>query len=210
MAEELMNKCARLSITSDEEEIVEFSDPNDKSIEDKVNLSLVGKIQTVRPYNFNAFRNTMNQIWSLTKKAVFREIENNMFVIQFFHWRDKEKVMNGRPWSFDQHLILLQDLDSSMQPSDIKLSTSPFWVRIYNLPFDCRTKEHVTTLAGKVGEVLEVEDDIIGWDKSMRVKVLLNTYNLLHRYQRIKNKKGETCWVKFKYERLPFFASGVE
>lgn len=139
------------------------------------------------------------------KKAVFREIENNMFIIQFFHWRDKEKVLNGRPWCFDQNLLILQELDSSVQPSDIVLNTSPFWVRIYNMPFDCRTVDNVRRLAGKLGEVLEIEDDVIGWDRSMRVRVLLNVQNPIRRYQKIKNKKGEICSVEFKYEGLPFF-----
>ncbi|KAL2894806.1 hypothetical protein RDABS01_010715 [Bienertia sinuspersici] len=103
------------------------------------------------------------------------------------------------------HLILLQELDSSIQPSDIELINCPFWVRIYNLPFDYRTKEHALILASKIGEVLEVEDDIIGWDKSMRVRVMLNTCKPLRRMQKIRNNRGETCWVEFKYQRLPFF-----
>ncbi|KAL2937197.1 hypothetical protein RDABS01_020646 [Bienertia sinuspersici] len=146
----------------------------------------------------------MNQVSALSKKAIFREIENNMFIIQFFHWKDKE-VLNGRPWCFNQYLILLQELGPSVQPNDIQMKTSPFWVRIYNLPFDCRTKEHVTILASKLGEVLEVEDDIIEWDRSMRARVMLDTYKPLRRLQKTRNKKGETCWVEFKYERLPFF-----
>ncbi|KAL2939335.1 hypothetical protein RDABS01_000167 [Bienertia sinuspersici] len=206
MADDLIKKCAQLTLTNEEDEIVEFDMSNDQNLDNKVNLSLVGKIKTPRPYNFNAFKNTMNQVWSLSRKALFREIENNMFIIQFFHWRDKEKVLNGRPWCFDQHLILLQELDPSIQPSDIELVNCPFWVRIYNLPFDYRTKEHAVTLASRIGEVLEVEDDIIGWDKSMRVRVMLNTCKPLRRMQKIKNKKGETCWVEFKYERLPFFS----
>ncbi|KAL2902473.1 hypothetical protein RDABS01_027555 [Bienertia sinuspersici] len=205
MADDLINKCSQLSITEEEDEIVEFGDCLDKTIEDKANLSFVGKILTVRPYNFNAMQNTMNKVWAISKKAIFRQIENNLFVIQFFYWKDKEKAMNGRPWCFDQYLILLQELDCSTQPSKIVLNTSPFWVRIYNLPFDYRSLDHVKTLASRLGEVMVVDSDVIGWDKSVRVRILLNTYAPLCRFQKIKNKKGEVCWVEFKYERLPFF-----
>ncbi|KAL2899848.1 hypothetical protein RDABS01_024930 [Bienertia sinuspersici] len=205
MADELTTKCAQLSITSEEDDVVEFLEDIDNTHEEKLELSLVGKVQSVRPYNFNALKNTMNQVWTLSKKAVFREIENNLFIIQFFHWKDKEKVLNGRPWTFDQNLLILQDFDSSVQPSTVQLNKCPFWVRIYNLPFDCRTIDHAKAVASKIGEVVEFEDDIIGWDRSMRVKVLLNTLAPLRRFQKIKNRKGVICWVEFKYERLPFF-----
>ncbi|KAL2902909.1 Gag-Pro-Pol polyprotein [Bienertia sinuspersici] len=34
---------------------------------------------------------------------------------------------------------------------------------------------------------------------------MLDRHKPLRRLQKIRNKRGETCWVELKYERLPFF-----
>lgn len=54
-------------------------------VDEKIEVSLVGKIQTSRANNFGAMNSTMNQIWSLSKREIFRETENYMLIIQFFH-----------------------------------------------------------------------------------------------------------------------------
>lgn len=68
----------------------------------------------------------MNQIWSLSKGALFRAIENGLFVIQFATARDKAKVLAGRPWTFDQNLVMLNDIDGHQQPSNISMTYCPF------------------------------------------------------------------------------------
>lgn len=57
-----------------------------------------------------------------------------MFVVQFASVRDKTKVLSGRPWTFDQSLVVLNDIDGTQQPSSIAINEYPFWIRLYNLP----------------------------------------------------------------------------
>lgn len=75
MADDLSKRCAQLSIIEEEEEIVEFDEATNKTIADKVTLSLVGKVLSVRNYNFNALKNTMNQVWSLSKKLYSEKLK---------------------------------------------------------------------------------------------------------------------------------------
>ncbi|XP_021846139.1 uncharacterized protein [Spinacia oleracea] len=205
MTEELSIQCSHLSIEGEDDDIVDLGGSTNNLVEKKIELSLVGKVQTTRAYNFGAMKNTMNQIWSLSKRAVFREIESGLFVIQFFHWKDKEKVMNGRPWCFDHNLLVLHELAAGVQPASVTLDTNPFWIRFYDLPFECRTTENVRMLAAKVGEVMEVEEDEIIWDKSMRARVLMKTLIPLRRTQKFKNRAGVILEARIKYERLPHF-----
>lgn len=44
---------------------------------------------TMRAYNFEAFKRTMNQIWVIAKDNLFCTIENGLFVIQFAKKRDR-------------------------------------------------------------------------------------------------------------------------
>lgn len=89
----------------------------------------------------------MNQIWALSRGMVVRAIDSNTFVFQFFHWKDKLKILEGRPWSFDQKLLVLNEIVGHEQPSQVVLDTTPFWVRIYNLPFNCRSEGEVRAIA---------------------------------------------------------------
>lgn len=47
------------------------------------------------PFNFEAFKRTMNQIWSISKVAPFRPIESGLFVVQFANLKDRNRVLEG-------------------------------------------------------------------------------------------------------------------
>lgn len=66
-----------------------------------------------------------------------------------------------------------------MQPSDNKLIYSLLWIRVYNLPLDCRSDRHVNTLVSSIGEVLEIDNDVVEWDSFALVKVRLDISRLL-------------------------------
>ncbi|KAL2926609.1 hypothetical protein RDABS01_000041 [Bienertia sinuspersici] len=113
--------------------------------------------------------------------------------------------MMGRPWCFDQHLLVLQEISGNEQPDDVILSHSSFWARIYNLPFNCRDDEVIKAIASKIGDIMEIEKDDLRLEKFRRVRVMMDVTKPLRRYQRIKNKEGRVVTVNYKYERLPFF-----
>lgn len=116
--------------------------------------------------------------------ALLRQIENNLFVIQFATAKYKAKVMVGRPWNFDNHLVLLEEIEGSVQPSEISLNGCPFWLRFYNLSMGSRAEAVVRTIGGSIGDVIEVVSDGIVWDKStVRVKVSLDVSKLLRHIQ---------------------------
>lgn len=54
---------------------------------------------------------------------------------------DKIRVIEGMPWCFDNHLVLLKDYDGSVQASKVSFSGCPFWVHIYNFPFNRMNQE---------------------------------------------------------------------
>lgn len=62
MADEIANKCADLRITNDKSKIIAFDDEGPDDDEDSgIGLSIVGKVLTIRPYNFEAMKRAMNQ-----------------------------------------------------------------------------------------------------------------------------------------------------
>ena len=102
-------------------------------------------------------------------------------------------------------MILLCNIVNIVNCLVIALTYSPFWVRLYNLPLDCRTEKHIRTYGGNIGKVLDVEYSGVAWDKSARIKVLLDVSKPLRRILKIRNTKGSVVVVELKYERLPIF-----
>ena len=205
MDEDILLRCSNLKITAEEDDIVVFDDVTDGNINPSIELSIVGRVMTERPFNFDAFKRTMNQIWTISKGALFRRIENGLFVVQFATARDRAKVLDGRPWTFDQHLVMLNEIVGGVQPSDMALLHCPFWIRLYNLPLDCRSVNHVRRIGGSLGEVVEVETDGVMWDNSVRIKVMIDVSKPLKRVQRIRSSTGVGLLIEIKYERLPIF-----
>nr|CCA66039.1 hypothetical protein [Beta vulgaris subsp. vulgaris] len=205
MADELVESCRRLRIVEEENEVVDLGAVESTNLTAKTSLMLVGKVLSTRAVNLDALKRVMTQIWSLNSNMVVRAIDSNSFIFQFFHWKDKAKILDGRPWLFDQKLLVIDEILGDTQPSDVVLETSPFWVRIYNLPFNCRSDTEVRAIAGGLGPVLEVDIDDFGLERFCRVKVELNIFKPLRRRQRIRRKDGAVASIDYKYERLPHF-----
>lgn len=72
------------------------------------------------------------------------------------------------------------------------------------MSFSFRSEENIRTVAMAVGEVLEIEDDVLDLDPYKRVRVLLDINKPLRRYQMVKIN-DDSIEILFKYERLPYF-----
>ncbi|XP_021713598.1 uncharacterized protein LOC110681780 [Chenopodium quinoa] len=199
MADEIADRYANLKIDEEDGGVVDLGVVDSQPSMDKFHLVLIGKLITERPYNVEAFKSTMTKVWALNNKLVIRVIGPNLFAFQFFHWRDKERILKECPWCFDNKLLVLKEIEGDEQPEKVALFHSPFWVRIKHLPFNCRSDDDVRELVSSWGEVVEIEEDILGLDRFRRVKLLINI-------TRIRDKSGKVVCVEFAYERLPFSA----
>jgi hypothetical protein len=45
------------------------------------------------------------------------EVQDNVWIFEFSELEDKRRVMDGRPWSFDRKMLVLNNLDGSLPPS---------------------------------------------------------------------------------------------
>ncbi|XP_021716010.1 uncharacterized protein LOC110683914 [Chenopodium quinoa] len=188
MADELIDQCANLRINDLENEIVDLGDVEDGESEARVSLMLVGKLISDRTINVEAFKRTMIHAWAVSKRLVIRVIGANLFAFQFFHWKDRKKVLEGRQWCFENNLLLLKEVKGDEQPTEVVLTHSPFWVRLENLPFNRRSNVVVAALTASMGELMEVEDDDLGLDKYRRVKLNLDVTKPLRRFLNMKGK----------------------
>ncbi|XP_050222712.1 uncharacterized protein LOC126672803 [Mercurialis annua] len=197
---------AKLNLTEDEEVAINLEDVIDDEIEQKANLSLVGKLLTKKPYNLIHMKNALSSAWRLAKGFSIKEIGDNLFVCEFKTKTDRTRILNEAPWHFDKQLILFEPLCGNLQPDEVGLEKSPFWIRIYNIPLNCRSKAAITRIASKVGRIVEWSDEEMAtWGRYSRIRVMIDVTKPIVRGTKIINPLGESCWVSFKYEKIQNF-----
>ena len=173
----------------------------------RVELGLVGRIWTKRHVNQTAFITTMKNIWQPRHDVEIRSIEKNLYVFQFHHWRDKQKVIEGQPWHFDNHVILMKDIKGNCKPSDIQLFEFPIWSRVYNLPFKGRLNAlNIKAIGDRIGTFIKMDrSGAMGIDKSIRIRVMHDVRKPFVSKVRVKMKNGEEDEFVVKYERPPLY-----
>lgn len=56
-----------------------------------------------------------------------------------------------------------------------------------------------------MGEILDLEEDMLGIGRYKRVRVMMDVTKPIRRFRRLKDRYGKEFQVDFAYERLPFF-----
>lgn len=112
MDDDLVKDWGKLKLTEDENRVYgsNYDEDDDGASKTRIALSLVGKLLTKKPFDVEAIKRVLKNIWRLLDNVAIRMIEMNLFVFQFFDESNKERVMEGRPWAFDNQILFLQEL----------------------------------------------------------------------------------------------------
>ncbi|KAL2899415.1 hypothetical protein RDABS01_024497 [Bienertia sinuspersici] len=208
MAEDLAKELEKFHLTKDENTVVgnDLQEGDDLNTSKKVELMMIGKILTNRPFNFEAMKRTLRSIWRLKEGVAVRMVETNLFAFQFSSSRDKDLVKNGMPWFFDNQLLLLKEVRGDEQLSEITFYQSPVWVRVYDLPFVKRNAQFARCIGENMGGFVDFDDsDPLGLDNFLRIKVMIDVGKPLRRGMKIATSSNCSKWVDIKYERLGDF-----
>lgn len=127
--------------------------------------------------------------------------------MEFGDGRDKKRIMEMCPWTYEKHLILLKEFEGEQVPKDISLWLSAFWVQIHNLPLKSRTTEMGRAIGAKLGEVLDVDvaESGIHWGKIFEGESATRRQKEDCEREKDCHRKREQRWITFKYERLSNF-----
>lgn len=126
--------------------------------EERLSLGLIGKLWFDRVLNSNAFMGTIKNVWVTQYGVEINIIGKNLYQFQFYHWKDKERVLLGQPWHFDKCALLFAEMNEAQRPLDMEFYSLPMWVRIYNIPFRGGYNEDNARLLGnKIGEFVAMD-----------------------------------------------------
>ena len=203
---ELERLCSKISLTAGEQVGIKITEGDAADIHEKGEHCLVGKIWSEKLVNKEAFHTMLSRIWRLVGHVTSKEIFDNVWLFEFMDGEDKRQVLKGRLWSFDRRVIVLEDFDGTMPPTQMQFEYSPFWIQVHDMSLLCMTKG----VGVKIGESLGVVEDVdvagdgIGWGRCLRIWVTIDLFKPLERGRALDIKK-KSVWVSFKYENLPTF-----
>lgn len=203
----LENACASLSLADDDPEPITIEDTGITTIPDEQYLTLVGQFVTEKTIKFNVMRDTMASTWRPGKGVNIMEVSMNLYLFQFFHEVDMNRILDDGPWSFEQSLLVLKKLPPHTSPFNIQMKTADFWVQAHNLPMNFFTSKVSEIIGNTLGEFIMADKKNFegGWKSFLRVRARIDITMPLRRKMKMKRIGGEAFWVDFRYERLPNF-----
>ncbi|TXG51472.1 hypothetical protein EZV62_023996 [Acer yangbiense] len=118
---------------------------------------------------------------------------------------DKQKIIAGGPWSFDEALIAMEEPEGKGDIQRMKFNKAEFWIKNHNALLMCMFADIGRFLGGIVGDVVDIDDGDSGSQVAsfLRVQVAIEIDKPLHYFLRI-NVLGdgvETVML-LKYEWL--------
>lgn len=139
----LEEKWVELRLMEEEKVGIELDEDCSAKLVNKEQRSLLGKICLSRSISKEVVGSMMAKVWSISKAVNLTKVRPNFFAIIFENIDDKMRVWSGRPWSFDNNLLLLKEFKGYTSLHRVNFDFESFWMRIHNLPLSCMTKDRV-------------------------------------------------------------------
>ena len=168
---------------------------------------LVGKFLTEKPINFMYMKNTMTGLWRSVRGMCIKDVDQNLFLFQFYHHLDMNRVIRDGQWTFDQHLLLLNKPEHGQKPQEVKMSSTSFWVQGYDFPCGFMSRKVAKDIRNFIKNFLEADPNNFtgSWRNYLHIRVSIDVKKPLVRKMQIKKAGATWSWISFKYERLPTF-----
>jgi hypothetical protein len=112
MAEEYGDLYRKFPLTKGEQLGIVISDEETKGLRVKGEKCLVGiLIKKLSKHFLSAYSEQWEGFF------FFKEIQENLWLFEFTEDSDRMRVLEGRPWSYDHTLLVLNDFNSKTPPS---------------------------------------------------------------------------------------------
>lgn len=170
-------------------------------------LCLVGRFLTEGIMDFQAIQQTLAALWRPGKGVYIRELDVNLFLFQFYHEIDINRVIEGSPWTFNRKVLIISRMKEGVNPRCVPLNTVDLWVQIHDLQPGFMSEKIISEVGNQVGKFIRsCPSNFKGvWRDYMRVRVTMDLSKSLKRRMKLRKSGNEWFWITFKYENAPVF-----
>lgn len=123
-----------LSLVEEEEEGLVFDLEGNQGRTNDLELCLIARFLTDKRIHTNTMKNRLPRVWHPGKEVSIKEVETGLFVFQFFHKLDLQRVFSCGPWTFDNHMLILERVHAGDVLCQIPLSHAILWFQVHDLP----------------------------------------------------------------------------
>ncbi|KAK2417112.1 hypothetical protein QL285_039450 [Trifolium repens] len=183
----------------------EFEDDEEEVLD--LRWCILGRFLCDKTIHVNSMMVRMADLWRPVKGVTIKEAKTGLFLFRFNHRLDMEEVLRNGPWSFDNHLLVMERVQIGVQIENIPLFHADFWVQVHHLPTGLMKETVGTQLANYIGSFVEYvkNNNSSFWRPYMRLRVKVDVRLPLKKDTRVKDRSGNWCTVIFKYEKLGIF-----
>lgn len=96
--------------------------------------SLVGKIYGRKEVNFTGLKNTMAVLWCRTGSLKAIEMKRGIFQFVFSEDEDRKRVLERRPWSFENRALILHQWEPAIEKNEEAFSSTRSWIQVWQIP----------------------------------------------------------------------------
>lgn len=170
-------------------------------------LCVVARFITDGNADFQALQQTLASLWKPGKGVYIKELENNLYLFQFYHELDVKRVLDGSPWSFNRRALVMARLKEGDNPRSVSLNSMDLWVQIHDLKPGFMTEKIVKEVGNYIGSYVEScsTNFMNAWRDYMRVRVTIDICKPLKRRMKVRRTGDDWFWITFKYENVPTF-----
>ncbi|XP_062089039.1 uncharacterized protein LOC133795601 [Humulus lupulus] len=173
-----------------------------------VRWCLVGRFLNAGVIDTQEMQHMMAFLWKPGKGLYVKELGKNLFLFQFYHEIDIQRVIAGSPWTFERKQLIFHRLREGDNPRSVCLNKLDLWVQLFDLQHGFRSQSVVQSIGNYVGRFVDSDINNFSrvWREFLRVRVTVDIDQPLKRRMKISRKdNNEWFWVNFKYEQVPTF-----
>lgn len=168
---------------------------------------LIGKFLTDKNINFKAMQDMMASLWRPKEGMEVHDLGGFRYSFVFYHILDMQRVLEGGPWSFEQNMLVCNQLVSSEDPHTVKLQEADVWIQVYDIPKGLISENVLKNVGNAIGRYVKSDPANFNgmWKEYVRIRVALNIEKPLKRKMKLKREGNAWTWINFKYERMSSF-----
>ncbi|KAK4402856.1 hypothetical protein Sango_1026300 [Sesamum angolense] len=114
-------------------------------------LFLVGRLLSSKQPKFEALVSSITNLLNPVKGLEMRNLADGRFLIRFRHIIDRNRALDGCPWSFEKNTIVLSGIGVNENPLCVDLKWCEFSVHVHDLPLSKMNLGIVTLIGNKIG-----------------------------------------------------------
>ena len=120
-----------------------------------VRWCLVGRFLNAGVIDTQEMQHMMAFLWKRGKGLYVKELGKNLFLFQFYHEIDIQRVIAGSPWTYERKHLIFHRLREGDNPRTIVLNKLDLWIQLFDVQHGFRSSSVVQTIGNYIGRFLE-------------------------------------------------------